>query len=128
MIDRDAAKALVLRYLSTRPSKYGGGRIVMDDNTLEFDIAWMFSWTLDRIPRPDYGCPGQGSWPVGGLPLAVSSDRRVDLGPFAVSRGFRQSRMVEISLSGSSEEPGRAIGRGYSTGRGHPARPLAAGW
>ncbi len=32
--------------------------------------------------------------------------------------------MVEISLSGSGEGLGRAIARGYSTGRHHFATPL----
>jgi hypothetical protein len=38
-----------------------------------------------------------------------------DLGTASVSRFVRQSRMVEISMSGSSEGPGWATDRGYST-------------
>jgi hypothetical protein len=53
--------------------------------------------------------------PVGVVSSAPSSDRSADLGATAVSRLVRQSRMVEISSSGSSEGPGRATGRGYST-------------
>src|SRR5262249_6084499 len=58
---------------------------------------------------------GEVSGPVAVLSSAPSSDRGADLGPTAVSRLVRQSRMVEISSSGSSEGPGRATGRGYST-------------
>src|SRR5205807_4824355 len=58
---------------------------------------------------------GEVQGPVAVLSSAPSSDRGADLGTIAVSRLVRQSRMVEISLSGSREGPGRATGRGYST-------------
>jgi hypothetical protein len=58
---------------------------------------------------------GEVYGPVAVLSPAPSSDRGADLGTPPVSRLVRQSRMVEISLSGSSEGPGRATGRGYST-------------
>jgi hypothetical protein len=48
MIDRNTAKSLVERYLSTLPPKQGSRWAVDDKETLEFDIAWMFCWTLKK--------------------------------------------------------------------------------
>src|SRR5262245_48690634 len=67
MIDQDAAKSLVLRYLSTRPCKHGSRWVVLDENTEEFDIAWMFCWTLERFMKPGY----QGTGMVGNYPILV---------------------------------------------------------
>src|SRR5262249_5374636 len=67
MIDRDAAKSLVLRYLSTRPCKHGSRWVVLDDDTEEFDIAWMFCWTLERLTKPGH----QGTGMVGNYPILV---------------------------------------------------------
>jgi hypothetical protein len=67
MIDRDAAKTLVLRYLSARPCKHGSRWIVLNEDTQEFDIAWMFCWTLERLKMP--GNTGTGM--VGNYPILV---------------------------------------------------------
>jgi hypothetical protein len=67
MIDRDAAKSLVLRYLSIRPCLHGSRWVVVDDETQEFDIAWMFCWTLERLTRSG----AQGSGMVGNYPILV---------------------------------------------------------
>lgn len=57
MISREEAKLLVERYLSTLPPKQGSAWAVVDDDTTEFDLAWMFFWTLKKFidrggPRP----------------------------------------------------------------------------
>ena len=49
-------------------------------------------------------------------PPSYSPDHDPDLGIDAMSHISKRSRMVEISLSGSGEGPGRATAPGYSTG------------
>lgn len=67
MIDRDTAKNLVLRFLSTLPEKNGSEWAVEDDKTEEFDVGWLFCWTLRKF----IGRAGHRPGMVGNNPILV---------------------------------------------------------
>jgi Immunity protein 35 len=65
MIDRETAKSLVLRYLSTLPPKDGSGWDVEDEKTTELDDVWMFCWTLKSLIERGGKRPGMvGNYPI----------------------------------------------------------------
>jgi hypothetical protein len=67
MIDRETAKSIVQRYLSTLPPKDGSGWAIEDEKTKDLDDVWMFCWTLKS--RIDRG--GQRRGMVGNYPILV---------------------------------------------------------
>jgi hypothetical protein len=67
MIDRDTARSLVLRYLSTLPCEEKSGWAIVDNETEDHDIMWLFCWTLKSLVKRGDKRPGT----VGCRPILV---------------------------------------------------------
>jgi hypothetical protein len=68
-VERSEARAKVMRFLKTIPHTVGKGRwVILDQNTIENELFWMFWWTTSRS-----FWPRRRTIPMAGnKPLAVS--------------------------------------------------------
>jgi hypothetical protein len=99
VVERTEARAKVMRFLKTIPHTGGKGRwVIREEDTLDHELFWMFSWTTSRSIWPHRRVIAM----AGNVPLAVSkADGRMYawglLYPFEefVSR-FRRGELPEV--------------------------------